>query len=100
MWIWTSVQTLGSFKRGSHRDCRFYRFEINVHVLCPGVTLTLPDSATVEEDAGFVMVCVTLSGTLERDVVVTLDTEDGTALGENVESVFETCLSVKVFSLS
>lgn len=52
---------------------------------CPDVTVSVPDTATVEEGDGSVRVCVTLTGTLERNVVVTLDTEDGTAMGEHVE---------------
>ena len=43
-------------------------------------------NATVEESAGPVEVCVSLSGILERDVVVTLDTENGSALGKSAES--------------
>ena len=38
-------------------------------------------SYLVAEDAGSVSVCVTVTGQLARDIVVTLSTADGTAIG-------------------
>ena len=41
-------------------------------------------SYLVAEDAGSVSVCVTITGQLERDTVVTLSTVDDTAVGKSL----------------
>ena len=47
------------------------------------VTVGLQQSSyIVSEDALSITVCVILSGEIERDVVVSTDTEDGSAMGE------------------
>ena len=50
-------------------------------------------SYLVAEDAGPVMVCVTATGTLARDVVVAFTTMDGSATGQ---SVFHACTPLNV----
>ena len=44
--------------------------------------VSVPLTAVVMEGAGTVQVCVTLTGSLERNVVVSVATQDVTALGE------------------
>ena len=46
--------------------------------------MTVPETLSVREEEGVATVCVTLSAvdSLEREVVVMVDTQSGTALGE------------------
>ena len=45
--------------------------------------LSVPPTLSVMEETGMVQVCVTLTGQLEREVLVNVTTTDGTAMGKS-----------------
>ena len=58
-------------------------FQVCVHCFISDVTVGLQQSSySVSEDDQDLMICVILSGQFEREVVVSICTEDGSALGE------------------
>ena len=57
-------------------------FDICLHDLVVQVALE-NSSYLVAEDAGPVSLCVTITGQLVRDIVVTLSTADDTAMGKS-----------------
>ena len=59
-------------------------FGLLLHIIFPSSVVTIgfdPAAYTITEGAGSVSVTVNVQGSLARDVVVTLSSVDGTAMG-------------------